>query len=525
MFTKCDSTKRFKFLIDRIIIGLSLGLAIAGSCTAQQPIATAQLDKETLIFLNLRYLDDQPVFELENFKWLIPTTLGPLRFDAVNQAFEYTELKAQESDFLINMTSVAKTGDRILVGTQRHGIYVFNPKNMSYETNYRVGSVRSFGTGMNLQLYQDPSTYDVWASTFLELHYFDRKSNKWSSLTHLFNRDPTSGHGLSNHHLFIDTPHVWLQAPYVVKSNDGLSQLDLINGQWQAYSQDTICGNKVSSMGGMRFLATKESLWLYFHFANSFNFYLSRFNKKAKQWDCYKGADAALAIEQLASELSTGRWIGKRPIVSQLTSVITTPLEKNHPYALSKEALIKLKNAVHKLKTAFSLADPNIDGVRGFPMHSIQKGLIVKGEQYGKNSTVMRLPPYMETRFNEVITSVGNSVLVETNFGLGLLDVAKQEMRLIKNTQGHGVPTNWIFQNNSQELLMCFHQPPDGLEDRSFSTTFRINLQNADATKLSTSINQACSGAKQELQKKLTLPSGDVVQLVRDGILLRKSKS
>lgn len=491
--------------------------AVAPAENTGANVASVRLDARTTFLINSTILDDQPVFVLDNAQWLLPTKVGPIRLDERANALQFTRLTPEDSQYF-TISSLAKAKDKFFVGSQRNGTFVLNPQTFSYESNFRIGEVKSIGTGGNLELTQETDEADIWASTFKELHKYDQKEAKWVSLNHIFH-DLNIGEGSGQHQVFVDPPYVWVNGAAHKDSKGGLFQFDQKSGRWTVYRRELLTsGEEPSRIDSLNLISSHRALWVYLYQGNSYNFYLAYYDKRTNKWQSFRRAEIGPAVERLIEDLPNCRWIHKRPILAQLSMIVNNPVTKDHPYAFTASELASLKSTVGKLKEAFDRIDPNTEEIRGFPRYSAQHGWILKGQAYSPNIPVHKMG-FEPLSYKGLITQFGDRVIVDTDKGLGVLDVSRLRFELFEPPVLLSQPTSWAISENQKQLSLCEYF--EGVDGPDVIRTYRFDLKSMKVSMNTMIENSRCPSSEQRQPATLRLSSGISVDLAWDGLLIR----
>lgn len=480
-------------------------------------IAFVRIDPNTTFLINSTLLERQPAFSLGDAQWLIPTAVGPIRLDEKTGSIQFTRLDLGGSENS-RVTSLAKAGDKYLVGSMNHGAFILDPKKITYESNFNIGEIQSFATGKNLEFTQETGEAEIWTSTFLELHRYDQKGATWSSLNHIFS-DLNGGQGSALHQILLDPPYIWIQAAAHNKSKGGLFQLDQRSGHWSIYRGELVSAEvPPSRIDVLSMIASPRALWVYLYQGNAYNFYLARYDKQGGYWQSFHKAGIGEAIDRLIEDLPNSRWIRKRPILSELLTVVDHPMELGHPHSFSKQDWSSLNATVAKLKAAFKKIDPNMDEARGFPRHSAQHGWILKGQSYSSNEPVHKLG-FEPLTYKMLIAPFGNRVVVNTDKGLGVLDAATLRVELFNPPVMPDQPTFWSFSRDKTRFDLCEYF--EGEDGPDVIHTYKFDLQSMRVIKDSIVENAQCPGADKDILSTHKLSSGVTVDLAWDGVILR----
>lgn len=480
-------------------------------------VASVQLDARTTFLINSTLLDSQPVFALDNAQWLLPTRVGPIRLDEKANVLQFTRLTTDDTQYF-TISSLAKARDKFFVGSSRNGIFVLNPQTFSYESNFRIGEVKSFGTGTNLELTQEIDEADIWASTFKELHKYDQKEAKWISINHIF-RDLNIGEGSGGHQVFVDPPYVWVIGAAHKDSKGGLFRFDQKSGRWTVYRRELLTtGEEPARIDFLNLISSPRGLWVYQYQGNGYNFYLAYYDKRTDKWQSFRRAEIGPAVERLIEDLPNCRWIHKRPILTQLSTIVKEPPTPDHPYAFTASELASLKSTVAKLKEAFDRVDPNAEESRGIPRYSAQHGWILKGQAYSSNIPVHKLG-FEQLSYKGLIASLGERVIVDTDKGLGVLDVSRLRFELFEPPVLLSQPTSWAISEDQKKFSLCEYF--EGEDGPDVIQTYKFDLQSMKVSMNTMVENSRCPSPEQRQPSTLRLSSGITVELSWDGLLIR----
>jgi hypothetical protein len=497
----------------------SLAVAVPAEYS-EANIAFAQFDAQTTFLINSTFLDDQPAFALGNTQWLLPTKVGPIRLDEKTDALQFTRLIPSDTQYF-TIESLAKAKDRFFVGSRRNGIFVLNPQTLSYESNFRIGEVKSFATGGNLEQTQEDDEADIWTSTFQELHKYDQKEAKWDSLNHIFS-DLNIGEGSGQHQVFVDPPYVWVHGAAHKNSKGGLFQFDQKSGRWSVYRRELLStAEEPSRIDSLNLISSPNALWVYLNQGNSYNFYIAYYDKQTNKWQSYHRSEIAPAVERLIEELPNCRWIHKRPILTELLTIVNNPVTQDHPYAFTASEFASLKSTVSKLKNAFDNVDPNTEEARGFARHSVQHGWILKGQAYSSNIPVHKLR-FESLTYKGLFASLGARVIVDTDRGLGVLDVSRLRFEPFEPKVQLDQPTSWVMSQDKKIFSLCEYF--EGEDGPDVIRTYRFDLQSMKVS-MNTASNKKCPSSEQQQPSTLRLSSGIIVDLAWDGLLIRDKES
>lgn len=494
--------------------------AVVPSEYAGANVAFVQFDAQSKFLINSTLSNNQSVFALDNAHWLLPTKVGPILLDEKTDLLQFTRITPEDTQYFM-FDSLAKAKDKFFVGSRRNGIFILDPRTLTYESNFQIGEIDSFGKGHNLELTQETNEADIWTSTFNELHKYDQNDAKWVNLNHIFG-DLAVGKGSSHHVVFVDSPYVWVGAAAHKDSKGGLFQFDQRTGSWKVYRRELLTtGEEPVRIDTFNFISSPRALWMYLYQGNSYNFYLAYYDKQTDKWQSFHRAEIVQAVERLIEDLPNCRWIQKRPILTQLEKVINSPTENGHPYSYTETESASLKASFAKLKDAFDKVDPNTEKIRGFPLYTAQHGWLLKGQTYSPNVPVHKLG-FEPLTYKSLITSLGERVIVDTDIGLGILDVAHLRFELFQPPVSLSQPTSWeISKDNSYFSLCEYFEGDDGPD---VTHTYKFDLNSMKVIMDTMVENNRCPSSDQVQPTTLQLPSLGAIELVWDGLLLRDKK-
>ncbi len=411
---------------------------------------------------NTVLLDGFPVFFYKGH-WYLCCEGGLIRFNSLTGELFIYSLPHLKSEYP-RISGMARVNNTLWISIQRDdGILIFDLVTQSFTESFSLAKGAGFGEGTNLDIIQDSYNGKIWVSSFKYLDVFDLKTNTWQSLDTIF-AELGVGQPSSWHKVFPDGDVVWVNASAHQYSKGGLIQFDCKNDKNMVFRRELVGSDREPArLDWMWLISSSNFLWVYFSLYNAYNFYIAVYDKQNNAWKSYHREKIIPAIELLIKELPNVKWAGNnflKRLRSRIREAKSLPID--HPYKFPSNQIKLLSSAVKKLEVAFKKYDIDDTFVNyGLYNRSLHNSTIyVKDEPWSEVKPIHRLK-LNQIRFEHLIGSNGDYVLLETNKGLALFDLEKCGLKYLNpltRLSGDKLSILWS-KNRKRATILEYHEP------------------------------------------------------------------
>lgn len=450
---------------------------------------------------------------------------GIIRVDDITNEISVIPLPELRSEYP-GISAIAIVDDTLWLSMQRDdGILLFNTEKQSFAGSINVAKGTGFGEGSNVSIIQDTFNDKIWMSSFSHLDVYDIKTGVWENLDPVFS-ELEIGKPSSSHKIFPDGDIVWINAPAHRDSRGGLIQIDLKKNRKVVFRKELIgSAHEPDKLHSMDILASPNFLWVYFHIQNGYNFYVAVYDKKNATWKSYNREAILPALELLIEELPHAKW-SKRNFLIDLSELLSSEItDIHHPYIFKPEQLNSLRSELNKLSAAYKNygINPGYDnyGLCDFSFHNSML--------YGRNSPWAEMKPIYkinipQIRFERLIGSTDNYVVLETNEGLGIYDPVENILRHLSpltrlNAEQLDI---WWSEDKKRAIIRGLYISEEGEED--YYDFLSLDFENLNVVKTD-KIDKPETKLFESLTQYATSIGNKEIMLQWDGLLIKQFKN
>lgn len=372
------------------------------------------LNKKNGIWLpNTIILEGLPVYKYEG-NWYFLCDGGLVEYSDNKERMNMYVLPAPHKESLSpRIVGLAKDDKTLWVAmAQYDGVSIYDLETKEFKTE------KYFDGKLNFNIIPDYYNGIIWAPSFTGVSLYKLESKKITLLEDII----STKYNYSK--IFPDNDYVWINqnrfyAPMV--------QIDYKNKKSALINNKILGIDARNNSFNLRLVSSKDYLWGYFYIANRYNFYITVYDKKNNTWKTYRHSEIVSALELLISELPYIKWSEDNFLVELKRIIEGMPkLPNDHSYKLAKEEIDDIKKAVNELISAYKRHKIDYKYLN-YGMH---ENTIYNSTIYSKSNEWGELKAGKEieinkVRFKQLLCKIGKNIVVETNKGIGILDIAK----------------------------------------------------------------------------------------------------
>ncbi len=368
--------------------------------------------------------------------------------------FRIPELTVEPDPYPVKISGMKIVGNRLWVAGSRRGLRFFDREKLEF-----VGRATTLGEGqdgMNLAIFPDPFTNDVWVSRFQHLDRFDAEEQRWINLDSAVRH---AGFALpSVAQVLADDDCVWIAA------QGGVLRFDRESRSLGRYTKELIgASTRARIVMPADIVVGEEQIWVFVTHGNGFNFVIAVFDKEQRTWTPYRRTDAVAAVDALIEALPSVRWLGQRNLAGTLrrTAEKAANLTASHPHYFPPHELRTLEEMSKRLDHAMQRRGLLDARDHGYRRYSVVDGRIMEDTGDGAPVPVSNIDLPQLTYTHLVGHDHQGNVLVGTSRGLAVIDVDGWRVLPLGTTRLVGYESyRLVSLNEGRQLVLVSDAPP-----------------------------------------------------------------